>query len=90
MKSHAERGEDALDVLVPGEDDSMDVLLILELDGGLLQLSSSLLSSSRFHELASILRFRGGSSIACVADAENSNEAVNLAVWSRQQADVRL
>lgn len=76
MKSHAERGEDALDALVLGEDDSIDALLILELDGGLLQLSSGPLSPAGFHELASILRFCGGSSIACVTDAEGSNGAV--------------
>lgn len=78
MKSHAERGEGALDVLVPGEDNSIDVLLILELDGGVLLLLCGSLSSSVFHELVRILRFRGGSSIACVADDEDSNQAVRL------------
>jgi hypothetical protein len=37
-KSHAERGEDALDALDGEEDDSIEVLLTLELDRGLLQL----------------------------------------------------
>ncbi len=76
IKSQAERGDDALDALVPGEDDSIEVLLTPELDGGLLQLSSRPFSLSRSNELLSILRFRGGSSIARVADTEGSNEAV--------------
>ena len=51
----------------------------LELDGGLLQLSTWSSCSSGFHELASILRFRGGSSIACVAGAEDrAMKAVRL------------
>jgi hypothetical protein len=71
IKSHAERGDDALDGFVWGEDDSIEVLLKLELDGGLLQLPTRSSYSSVFHELASILRFRGGSSIACVAGAKD-------------------
>jgi hypothetical protein len=78
-KSHAERGDDALDALDWGEDDSIEELLMLELDGGLLQLSTWSSCSSGFHELASILRFRGGSSIACVAGAEDrAMKAVRL------------
>lgn len=69
-KSHADRGEDALDALDWGDDDSIEALLMLELDGGLLQLPTESSLSPRFHKLASIRHFRGGSSIVFVAGAE--------------------
>jgi hypothetical protein len=85
-KLHAERGEDALDVLDWGEDDPVEGMLMLELDEGLLQPPTRSSCKSGFHGLASILCFRGGSSIACAAGAVDiaMSEMWPLALGSRQ------